>query len=102
MISDEHADCLVWSRGDSGDTQDQDSNIDDEDSDRLFEYVVGKSNEQEDGVTTRPGFEVRNTAKHYIYSNMVSQVHVSNLVSSHTSANADANTQDLRLIGGEM
>jgi hypothetical protein len=33
--------------------------IDDEQSDRLFSYEVSKTNEQEEGVTVRPGFSVR-------------------------------------------
>ncbi|KAI1789533.1 hypothetical protein LXA43DRAFT_1153915 [Ganoderma leucocontextum] len=55
LMSDEHAEAMVW-RGEALDSE-QDS-IDDEDSDRLFAFEVSKTNEQEEGVTSRPGFEI--------------------------------------------
>jgi hypothetical protein len=45
---------IVWS--DNPETEVTD--IDDEQSDRLFTFEVAKTNEQEEGVTVRPGFSV--------------------------------------------
>jgi hypothetical protein len=53
LISPEHADKLVWQT-----SSDQDASEDDEDSDRLFSFEVSKTNEQEESVTWRVGFEV--------------------------------------------
>jgi hypothetical protein len=45
---------IVWS--DTSETEITD--IDEEQSDRLFTFEVAKTNEQEEGVTVRPGFTV--------------------------------------------
>ena len=54
LISSEHADKIVWSGEEAG-LMDAD---DDDESDRLFNFEVAKTNEQEETVTTRPGFQV--------------------------------------------
>jgi hypothetical protein len=54
LISPKHADKIVWSGEETGL---KDANDDDE-SDRLFNFEVAKTNEQEETVTTRPGFQV--------------------------------------------
>lgn len=54
LISEEHANALVWNN------EAEDTMMDSEDeSDRLFTFQVAKTNEQEENVTTRPGFKVR-------------------------------------------
>ena len=53
-MSPEQEKSIVWS--DEPDTEAMD--IDDEQSDRLFSFEVSKTNEQEEGVTVRPGFSV--------------------------------------------
>lgn len=56
-MSDEHAKAIVWRRNDWDSDQETD---DDEDGgvDRLFAFEVSKTNEQEEGISIRPGFEV--------------------------------------------
>jgi hypothetical protein len=46
LLSSEHSQAIVW--GDE----------DDEDSDRLYDFVVAKTNDQEESVVARPGFTV--------------------------------------------
>lgn len=53
LISDEHANGIVWEDDSAASPTDGD-----DDSDRLFTFQVAKTNEQEENVTTRPGFEV--------------------------------------------
>jgi hypothetical protein len=53
LISQEHADKLVWKT-----STDQDIADDDEDTERLFSFEVSKTNEQEESVSWRAGFEV--------------------------------------------
>lgn len=55
LISDEHAQSIIFKE----EMSDEDMEIDDDDSDRLFAFEVSKTNEQEENVTLRPGFEVR-------------------------------------------
>jgi hypothetical protein len=45
---------IVW----NDDSETEAMDIDDEPSDRLFSFEVSKTNEQEEGVTVRPGFNV--------------------------------------------
>jgi hypothetical protein len=53
-MSPRQEDSIVWS--DNPETEITD--IDDEQSDRLFTFEVAKTNEQEEGVTVRRGFSV--------------------------------------------
>ena len=54
LISDKHCRNLVWS-----DPTDDDSMMLDEDgSDRLFNFEVSKTNDQEENVAMVPGFKV--------------------------------------------
>jgi hypothetical protein len=53
FISSEHAETLVW-----GDEDEDDTDTDNEESDRLFTFEVAKTNEQEENVSIRPGFQV--------------------------------------------
>ena len=53
-MSHEQENSIVWS--DESDIEVTD--LDDEQSDRLFSFEVSKTNEQEEGVTVRPGFSV--------------------------------------------
>ncbi|KAI0052041.1 hypothetical protein FA95DRAFT_1484280 [Auriscalpium vulgare] len=55
LVSDEHSRTLVLDESDD----DYDSmDIENDDSDRLFTFEVSKTNEQEENVTTRPGFKL--------------------------------------------
>ena len=53
LISSEHAAAMVW-----GNDNDDDLDADDEESDRLYTFEVAKTNEQEENVSVRPGFQV--------------------------------------------
>ena len=55
LISDEHADKLVWKESISADA---DASSDEEESDRLFTFQVSKTVAQEESVMARPGFHV--------------------------------------------
>ena len=55
LISDEHANSIVWG-SDAGEYDVVD--IAEEETDRLFTFEVTKTNEQEENVTMRPGFTV--------------------------------------------
>lgn len=53
FISSEHAEAMVW-----GGDNEIDLNADTGESDRLFAFEVAKTNEQEENVSIRPGFQV--------------------------------------------
>lgn len=56
MVSPEHARSLVWAEyQEQDDTSMED---DDDDDDRLFTFEVAKTNEQEENVSARMGFNV--------------------------------------------
>lgn len=55
LISREEAESIVWYGGKEGDAMDDAE----KESDRLFTFEVEKTKEQEENVTTRPGFQVR-------------------------------------------
>jgi hypothetical protein len=65
LISQEHADKIVWktSRGYV--------DADDENVDRLFSFEVAKTNEQEERVDWRIGFEVWNFINLHEYTNLI-------------------------------
>ncbi|RPD81278.1 hypothetical protein L226DRAFT_549908 [Lentinus tigrinus ALCF2SS1-7] len=52
LLSDEHAQTIVW----RDEVQSEDEDMDDDDDDRLFAFEVSKTNEQEEGITSRPAF----------------------------------------------
>ncbi|KIJ61761.1 hypothetical protein HYDPIDRAFT_115585 [Hydnomerulius pinastri MD-312] len=54
LISEEHAKSIVWSEPDNDDEL---AESDEDDTDRLFTFEVSKTNEQEEGVSVRPGFK---------------------------------------------
>ena len=58
LLSAEHSQAIVW--GDEVDDPD-DASVDvvEDDSDRLFDFMVAKTNEQEENVTARLGFTVQ-------------------------------------------
>ena len=60
LVSPEHSDLLEWgtSVDETEDACDDDSDGDD-DSSRLYPFQVSKTQEQEEGVASRPGFTVR-------------------------------------------
>ena len=58
LLSAAHSQAIVW--GNEVDDM-EDSSIDsdsDDDSDRLYDYTVAKTNEQEENVVARQGFTV--------------------------------------------
>jgi len=59
LISPEHSRSIVWSERED---EDEDTLMEMEDeqdeSDRMFTFEVRKSNEQEEAVKPRPGFQV--------------------------------------------
>ena len=55
LISRDHAESMIWSNSIS---DDQLSESDEDDTDRLFTFEVAKTKEQEEGVSVRQGFEV--------------------------------------------
>ncbi|PIL36989.1 hypothetical protein GSI_00681 [Ganoderma sinense ZZ0214-1] len=57
LMSDEHARAIVWRRNNEDSDQESDDD-DDGGAGRLFAFEVSKTNEQEEGVTVQPGFEV--------------------------------------------
>jgi len=54
LISEDHAKSMIWS---SSVCDDQLSDSDEDDTDRLFTFEVAKTMEQEEGVSVRQGFE---------------------------------------------
>jgi hypothetical protein len=56
LLSSEHSQQIVWD-DDGGDDESTDS--DNDDSGRLYDFVVAKTNDQEENVIARPGFTVR-------------------------------------------
>ncbi|KAF8340910.1 hypothetical protein F5887DRAFT_1062589 [Amanita rubescens] len=54
LISNDHAESMIWSNSIS---DDQLSESDEDDTDRLYTFEVAKTKEQEEGVTVRQGFE---------------------------------------------
>jgi len=54
LISKVHAESMIWSNT----SDDQLSESDEDDTDRLFTFEVAKTKEQEEGVTVRQGFKV--------------------------------------------
>ncbi|KAI9569901.1 hypothetical protein HD554DRAFT_2019705, partial [Boletus coccyginus] len=54
LISEDHAKSMIWS---SSVSDDQLSESDEDDTDRLFTFEVAKTMEQEEGVSVRQGFE---------------------------------------------
>lgn len=57
LVSSQHAESIVWDE-DKDDNFSMDADDEDE-SDRLFTFEVTKTKEQEENVSTRPGFQVR-------------------------------------------
>ena len=57
MLSDEHAQAIIW----RDEVESDDEDMDEDDDDRLFAFEVSKTNEQEEGITSRPGFTVRDS-----------------------------------------
>jgi hypothetical protein len=57
LISPEHARSIVWSEQDGEDIM-MELEEDQDESDRMFTFEVTKTNEREEAVTPRPGFNV--------------------------------------------
>ena len=61
LMSKDHASAIVWRQEESFD---DDGSIDDDETDRLFAFEVSKTNEQDEGVQSRPGFQVSICERH--------------------------------------
>ena len=60
LLSAEHSQAIVW--GDGVDDQaDASLELENDDSDRLFNFEVAKTHEQEENVIARQGYQVRNS-----------------------------------------
>ena len=55
LLADEHAQAIIW----RDEVESDDEDTDEDEDDRLFAFEVSKTNEQEEGITSRPGFTVR-------------------------------------------
>ena len=55
LLSSEHSEAIVW---DDENDDDALTDPDDDDSGRLYDFVVAKTNDQEENVVARPGFTV--------------------------------------------
>ena len=55
LLSSEHSRAIVW---DDENDDDALTDPDDDDSGRLYDFVVAKTNDQEENVVARPGFRV--------------------------------------------
>ena len=55
LLSSEHSRAIVW---DDENDDDASTDPDDDDSGRLYDFVVAKTNDQEENVVARPGFSV--------------------------------------------
>ena len=63
LLSSKHSQAIVW-RDEVDDPDDVSLDSEDVDSDRLFDFVVAKKNEQEEGVISRKGFKVSYLRSH--------------------------------------
>ena len=59
MLSPDDTASIVWNGGDEDGDASSVVDIDAGDSERLFTFEVAKTNEQEESVTSRPGFLVK-------------------------------------------
>jgi hypothetical protein len=57
MIAPEHASQIVWKTENEPD----DTEMDEDDSDRMFSFEVAKTKEQDEGVIAKTGFNVSST-----------------------------------------
>lgn len=63
LLSAKHSQAIVW--GDEVDDQDDASlDLETDDSDRLYDFMVAKTNDQEEDVIARQGFTVRSLITH--------------------------------------
>ena len=63
LLSAKHSQAIVW--GDEVDDQDDASlDLENDDSDRLFDFMVAKTNDQEEDVIARQGFTVWSLITH--------------------------------------
>jgi hypothetical protein len=60
MIAPEHANQIVWKTENEPD----DTDMDEDDSDRMFSFEVAKTKEQDEGVIAKTGFNVSSTCTH--------------------------------------
>ena len=76
LVSDEHADAIVWGSGDgSSDQDDSAEDLDDLDNvDRLYTFQVAKTREEEENVTATAGFRVCNDDLFPSIAHRVSQI----------------------------
>ena len=75
LISPEHAQTIIWSEDDGNDDSgDNMLEIDQDESDRMFTFVVAQTSEQEESVTVREGFKVSSTGLYALASSRLTNV----------------------------
>jgi hypothetical protein len=57
-LSSKHSASIVWNEEEDGGYDTESEDIDVGDSNRLVTFVVEKTNDQEEGAESRPGFQV--------------------------------------------
>jgi hypothetical protein len=67
MLSPDDTASIVWNGDDEDSNASSVEDIDAGDSERLFTFEVAKTNEQEESVTSRPGFQVKLTLNFSYY-----------------------------------
>jgi hypothetical protein len=102
LVSQEHAEKLVWKTSDGHVVLDQD-----EDSDRLYPFEVSKTNEQDDNVNWHAGFEVGSSilARAFTALIFIQQLNRPEMrVADSLAGSSGKHPDDLqpRLIAGEM
>jgi hypothetical protein len=100
LVAPEHASQIVWKTEDNAD----DMNVDDDDdeADRMFSFEVSKTKEQDEGVSAKPGFNVRSehvADNAFLISQQLSYPAVRHVPSLHDSI--DPNLLRPRLIHGD-
>ncbi len=106
LLSAEHSQAIVW--GDEVDVPDDESlDLENDDSDRLFDFMVAKTNEQEEDVIARQGFTVRcliiHASPRIDLNHRSSKMNSSRLVSQPSPPNTyiDPSVLSPRLLYGE-
>ncbi|KAF8548560.1 hypothetical protein OG21DRAFT_1422884 [Imleria badia] len=62
LVSPDHAKTIIWSEEDSKNEDTLDDDDDDDESDRMFDFEVSETNEQEETVAVRVGFKADSSA----------------------------------------
>ena len=96
LISSEHANTIVWSEEDE---KTGSMNAENNESDRLFAFEVAKTNEQEETVTFRPGFQVCRALFHPLVDFNLLQLISRNIAIHDTSPESSIDLEPRLLLG---